>query len=132
MAYLASDDVLTKERIANEDSSIHFAQIRPFHIDLSARKSRAVNPSTVYRGVIDTWAEMLVMAKSTCLILSKSMFAFASLHMRDRGACAVSLHFCNDPDHRKGDKQYFWENIYEHDFVPKIGQNFTLNLQPIL
>jgi hypothetical protein len=119
MAYLASDDVLTKERLRNQDSSIHFANLHPFHIDLFERKSEIVDTATVYSGVIDTWAEMLVMAESTCLILSKSMFAFASLHMRDPRACAVSLHFCNDTEHRKGDNQYFWENIYDHEFVPK-------------
>eukprot|EP00804_Cyclotella_cryptica_P025525 CCRYP_012016-RB/>CCRYP_012016-RB protein AED:0.04 eAED:0.04 QI:128/1/1/1/0/0.5/2/187/735 len=107
MAYLASDDVLTKQRIASKDSSIHFAQLNPFHIDKSTRESRAVDPATVYSGVLDTWAEMLVMAESTCLIISKSMFAFSSLHMRDPRACAVPLNFCNDPDHRKGDKEYF-------------------------
>ncbi|KAL7482319.1 hypothetical protein ACHAW6_007986 [Cyclotella cf. meneghiniana] len=125
MAYLASDDVITKERIANRDPSVHFAQLRPFHIDKSARSFRAVDHATVFSGVIDTWAEMLVMAESTCLILSKSMFTFASLHMRDPQACAVSLDFCNDPDHRKGDKKYFAENLAGNEFVVKIGKNTT-------
>ncbi|KAL7476924.1 hypothetical protein ACHAW6_006999 [Cyclotella cf. meneghiniana] len=128
IAYLASDDIQTKEKIAHVDSSIHFAHLRPFHIDKSARKGsrrfnfHAIDSTTVYNGVIDTWAEMLVMAESACLILSQSMFTFATLYMRDPRACAVPLHLCNDPNDRKGDKEYFAENLAERGFVTAIGK----------
>eukprot|EP00804_Cyclotella_cryptica_P000105 CCRYP_020511-RB/>CCRYP_020511-RB protein AED:0.14 eAED:0.14 QI:20/1/1/1/0/0/3/239/551 len=38
MAYLASDDVATKVKLAKKDPSIHFAQLRPFHIDKASRR----------------------------------------------------------------------------------------------
>lgn len=38
LAYLASDDIPTKESMAKEDDTIHFTnEIQPFHIDLSVR-----------------------------------------------------------------------------------------------
>jgi hypothetical protein len=124
VAYLASDDVITKRKMSDADSSIHFAKdMRPFHIDLLARnnftsalKINATDPS-VFQGMIDTWAEMLVLAQSSCFVAAKSMFSFGSLYMRDPSDCAVFLEQCKDSAHRKGHYQYYGEAIYQRGFV---------------
>jgi hypothetical protein len=124
VAYLASDDVITKQNMSDADPSIHFAKdMRPFHIDLLARtdfrsvlKINATDPS-VFQGTIDTWAEMLVLAQSSCLVAAKSMFSFGSLYMRDPSDCAVFLERCEDSAHRKGHYQYYGEHIWQRGFV---------------
>jgi hypothetical protein len=124
VAYLASDDLVTKQYMNDLDSSIHFAkEMRPFHVDLLARKGHAaplkfdaLDP-VVINGVVDTWAEMLILAKSTCLIVSKSMFSFGSLYARDPQDCAVFLHRCDDEAHRDGRFGYYGEAIYNRGFV---------------
>ena len=124
MAYLASDDVITKQNMSDSDPSIRFAKdMRPFHVDLLARsnytapqKMNSTDP-TVAQGVIDTWAEMLVLAQSACFIVSKSMFSFGSLYLRDPNDCAVFLEQCELPSHRKGHYSYYGEAIYSRGFV---------------
>ena len=124
VAYLASDDVKTKQNMSDSDPSIHFAKdMRPFHVDLLARSNFAAplqiertDPS-VAQGVIDTWAEMLVLAQSTCFIVSKSMFSFGSLYLRDPNDCAVFLGRCDVPSHRAGYYSYYGEAIYNRGFV---------------
>jgi hypothetical protein len=124
VAYLASDDVITKQNMSDADPSIHFAKyMRPFHVDLLARnnstsalKVNATDPS-VFQGTIDTWAEMLVLAQSSCFVAAKSMFSFGSLYMRDPSDCAVFLEHCEDSAHRKGHYQYYGENVLMRGFV---------------
>jgi hypothetical protein len=124
VAYLASDDVETKQNMTNSDSSIHFAkEMYPFHVDLLARKGHVAplkfdaSDPAVFSGVIDSWAEMLILAESTCLIVSQSMFSFGSLYMRDTRGCAVFLHRCDIPAHREGYFGYYGEAIYNRGFV---------------
>jgi hypothetical protein len=122
MAYLACDDVSSKQKMANADSSIHFAkEILPFHVDLLARegKTKRNDPDEprVYNAVVDTWAEMLVLAESTCLILSRSMFSFGSLFMRNPQSCAVPIFRCAIPAHREGRYEYYAESIYDRGFI---------------
>jgi len=123
VAYLASDDISTKEKIQQTDLSIHHTEdLQPFHIDLKVRsgtntKFHEVDPEAVYNGVIDTWAEMAVLADSACLVLTKSMFVFSSSHMRDPSACSVLIDHCEDAGERKGHNEYFGENIARRGFV---------------
>jgi hypothetical protein len=121
VAYLASDDSGTKQEMAKADPSIHFAHdMKPFHVDLLARKGNAkfdaFDPA-VTQGVIDTWAEMLVLSESTCLLLSQSMFSFASLYMRGPRDCVIHLNSCHVPSHREGHNSYYAEQIYGRGWV---------------
>jgi acid phosphatase class B len=124
IAYLASDDVKTKQNMSDADPFIHFAKdMKPFHVDLLARSNYAsslqVNTTDplVAQGVIDVWAEMWVLAQSTCFILSKSMFSFGSLYLRDPKKCSVYLERCQMPAHRKGYYTLYGEAIYQRGFV---------------
>ena len=126
VAYLASDDVDTKQAMAKADSSIHFAHnMKPFHVDLLARdgsnKNIDATDQAVTQGVIDTWAEMLVLSESTCLLLSQSMFSFGSLYIRGARDCVVHLESCHIPLHREGHYSYYGENIAE-----KVGLSVTV------
>lgn len=121
-SYLASDDVDTKHDMAELDPSIQFAQnIKPFHVDLLARRGNhnkfdVVDPA-VLSGTIDTWAEMLILSKSTCLILSQSMFSFGALYIRDPGRCTIRLQRCHLRRHRDGHYAYYGESIYKRGWV---------------
>jgi hypothetical protein len=122
VAYLASDDIATKVEMAKSDSSILYAKdMKPFHVDLLARKGKTqkidtVDPS-VLSGTIDTWAEMLVLSESTCLILSQSIFSLGALYMRNPEHCSVRLNKCSDPAHREGHYTYYGEQIYKRGWV---------------
>lgn len=123
--YLASDDIITKQNMSDIDPSISFAkEMRPFHVDLLARngfsapKKLNSTDQKVFQGMIDTWAEMLVLAKSTCFVLSKSMFSFGSSYMRGPNKCTVLLEFCELPSPAKREEMAFYgEAIYQRGFV---------------
>ena len=123
VAYLASDDVHTKQEMARSDSSIRFAQnMKPFHVDLFARKEQNHQiidtiDHSVLSGTIDAWAEMLILSESACLLISQSMFSFGSLYMRYPGRCAVRLKSCDIPAHREGHYSYYGEQVYERGWV---------------
>jgi hypothetical protein len=99
-AYLASDNMDLKEMMSTKDPSIHYANLRPFHIDLLARNEShkqakySVADMSVFQGVVDAWAEILVLSESSFLILSRSMFSFAAHYIRNPQACDVYLDQC--------------------------------------
>ncbi|KAL7487481.1 hypothetical protein ACHAW6_013058 [Cyclotella cf. meneghiniana] len=115
-AYLASDDVRAKEIMRKGDSSIHYASgFRPFHVDLLARNHNSINATynasdtSVFQGVVDTWAEILVLAQSSFLVVSRSMFSFASYYIRSPRACAVYLDTCSFRATGNGSITYYGE-----------------------
>jgi hypothetical protein len=136
-AYLASDSNQAKKDIAKEDPTIHYSrELKPFHIDLSVRHGDHKKPAKpadfsaeqVYRGVIDTWAEMLVLADSTCLLLSPSMYTFGASIMRDPETCSVPLHNCYNPYSIDGNSQYYGEHIYDRGFTFASGTRVFENI----
>jgi hypothetical protein len=82
-------------------------------------KKLEFDAETVQNRTIDTWAEILVLAESTCLVLSKSMFVFAASFMRDPEACSVPIQYCSEdhPSHIAGTRKYFGENTLHRKFA---------------
>lgn len=100
-AYLASDNVNAKEEISMRESTINYAkETSPFHIDLLARNEKGklakvqTTDVTVLQGTIDAWAEILILAESKFLIVSRSMFSFAAHYTRNPKSCSVYLDQC--------------------------------------
>ena len=120
-AYLAADHYDTKSAMARTDPSIHYAQkVHAFHIDKESRsveKRKKLLKKDIYQGVVETWAEMLVLAESKCLVISKSMFAFSAYYIRGPKACNVYLPLCDKPGEVEStSKVYHVENIFRAGF----------------
>ena len=74
---------------------------------------------SVLRGVIDIYAEMWILAQSSCFIVSNSMFSFGAYYMRDlmKKKCFVFIEKCEDWEHVMGHFDYYGEAIYHRGFV---------------
>ena len=117
-AYLAADHYDTKSAMARTDPSIHYARkVHAFHIDKKTRDANSTDQiflkKDIHQGVVETWAEILVLAESKCLVISKSMFAFSAYYIRGPEECNVYLPKCEDPGEVKNtSKIYHGENIW--------------------
>eukprot|EP00588_Corethron_pennatum_P000014 CAMPEP_0194294464 /NCGR_PEP_ID=MMETSP0169-20130528/50717_1 /TAXON_ID=218684 /ORGANISM="Corethron pennatum, Strain L29A3" /LENGTH=446 /DNA_ID=CAMNT_0039043321 /DNA_START=287 /DNA_END=1627 /DNA_ORIENTATION=- len=99
-AYIASDNYEAKEGMKKMDNTIHYPpEMEIFHVDLSTRKegNPKMHEEEVRRGFIDTWAEVVVLIDSDCLIISRSMFSTLAYYIRDdRETCNVHILDCDD------------------------------------
>jgi len=98
--YLASNDHEMKNSIQVKDPTILFDnEVNIFHVDLSTRAklgTPTTNKSQIHQGVTDTWAEVVVLVDSDCLVISKSLFAFLAYYIRDETMCSVYISDCNE------------------------------------
>lgn len=117
-AYLASDNLKEKEDVSKREPTIQYAKdLSPFHIDLIARNENnrhaeiQSTDGSALQGTIDTWAEILVLAQSTFLTVSRSMFSFAAHYMRYPEACSVYLDQCLKEATGTGQIVYYGEVV---------------------
>lgn len=111
-AYIASDNQDFKTDMNIKDSSIHYVKdFRAFHIDLQVRNATDDGVG-IYQGTMDTWAEILVLANSLCLVMSESMFSFAAQYIRGPKTCNVFLPRCDERNEvTKAYNMYYGDNV---------------------
>jgi hypothetical protein len=118
--YVASDSDDAKQFLNAIDKSILYSnEIEIFHVDETMRMKdvASVNDEELsYRGSLDGWAELVVLADSKCIIMSWSMLSFAAHYLGGEHRCGVFVEDCMKED-----------LAVPHEYAYEAGKNpFTL------
>ena len=102
VGYVASDSDDAKQFLNAIDKSILYStEIEIFHVDQTLRMEAAasVNDEELsYRGSLDVWAELVVLADSKCVIMSWSMLSFAAHYLGGEHRCGILVEDCMEED----------------------------------
>ena len=99
--YVASDADDAKQLLNSMDKSILYSnEIEIFHVDETMRGEDLAtsNNDLSYRGSLDGWAELVVLADSKCVIMSWSMLSFAAHYLGGDNRCGVFVEDCLEAD----------------------------------
>ena len=99
IGYVASDADKAKQLLNGMDKSILYSnEIEIFHVDETMRGEEltSVDNDLSYRGSLDAWSELVVLADSKCLIMSWSMLSFAAHYLGGDNRCGIFVEDCMD------------------------------------
>ena len=99
--YVASDADDAKQLLNGMDESILYSnEIEIFHVDETMRGEElaSVDNDLSFRGSLDGWAELVVLAESKCVIMSWSMLSFAAHYLGGDNRCGVFVEDCMEID----------------------------------
>ena len=97
IGYVASDADNAKQLLNEMDKSILYSnEIEIFHVDETMRGEdlASADNDLSYRGSLDGWAELVVLADSKCVIMSWSMLSFAAHYLGGDNRCGVFVEDC--------------------------------------